>query len=376
MTLNDWVNNLRAYRNTVNALSFSEADKKVFKKEIVLIADTLLSVNYHISFSPYLPDEFVGYVQQITIWLEKLNDSYNYRLNEEMTFCIKELIAKWDSHNAARLVIFTLGDYSVQKAKRNRVSNNIDELLTISKRTGIPITKEPVFIQVPDEFKDHIVANVVLFHEVGHFVDRDNYVTDLVYDEILPELNKNNTSRFRREWFPRFNGVDISTVSDAVVIIKNYIGEYIADVFGAQYAGEHILCYLSFLMAKSSNDDTKKHPSLNCRKKMVESFLYYCKNGKANNLLLASIINYIPGLATVSCPFSEAQLLDPNLCFADSEQMFNSFISLWNYVMRETKRQHIKKAGAKSYSQVLDLPYYKKLDKNIKRAINELKNRP
>lgn len=376
MTLGGLVSQMKVLRDTVNALVFPEADREVFKGEVVAIADVLLAVDLSKGFGHFLPDEYVGYVQHIIMWLSQLQDSYNYRLNDEMAFCIRELVAKWDSHNDGRIVIFTLGDYGVRKAKRNKITRNIDELLTISRSTGITITKEPVFIQVPDEFKDLIVANVVLFHEVGHFVDRDNYVTDMVYDEILPLLNKNKTSRFRREWFPRYYDVELSTVSEAETVIRNHIGEYIADVFGAQYAAEHILCYLSFLSSKSSNDDSKDHPSLNSRKKMVESFLDYCKLGKTDNPLLSSILNYIPNLKTVSCPFTENELNDPNLIFTDSDQMINSFITLWSFVIRESKRAKIQKVGADNYKKVLALPYYQKLDNNIKKAINELKNRP
>ena len=376
MTLGTLVNQMKALRDTVNALIFTEPDKEVFKGEVVAIADVLLAVDLNKGFGHFLQDEYVGYVQRIHIWLGQLHDSYNYRLNDEMAFCIRELVAKWDTHNASRIVIFTLGDYGVSKAKRNRFTRNIDELLTISRSTGVAITKEPVFIQVPDEFKDLVVANVVLFHEVGHFVDRDNFVTDMVYDEIFPILNTNNTSRFRREWFPRYYNVELSAVSEAETVIRNHIGEYIADVFGAQYAAEHILCYLSFLTSKSSNDDSKDHPSLNCRKKMVESFLDYCKLGKTDNLLLASILNFIPSLKMVSCPFTENELNDPNLIFADSDQMINSFIALWSYVIREAKREKIQKVGADNYRKVLALPYYQTLDNNIKKAINELKNRP
>lgn len=79
----------------------------------------------------------------------------------------------------------------------------------------VQLTYEPVFIRVPDSFKEQMLTNVPFFHEVGHFVDRDNSISDIVYDMIEPELKKSKTSRFLREHFPRFVNVELEGNSDA-----------------------------------------------------------------------------------------------------------------------------------------------------------------
>ena len=375
MTLQDLKNEMRNRRDAVNALVFPDVDRETFKNEVVAIADILLAVDLRRGTAPYSLEEYIFYVMTIREWLKELYDAFDYRLCEEMTFCIKSLIAKWDPAHAQRLVVFTLGDYQINKKKRGKDSKKLDVLIAISTRTGVPFTKEPVFIHVPDAFKDHILTNIILFHEVGHFVDFDNSVTDKVYDEI-EKLLSSKTSRLRREWFPRYIGADKSTIKEFESVVKNHINEYIADIFGAQYAHAHILCYLSFVSSKHSNEDSLTHPSPNCRKKMVDTFLKSSRAGRPADKLLEAIMNYMPGLTPVNCPFSEAELMDANLQFADVDQMLSAFSGPWNVINREIIRNRLRKGSIADYNRVVSLGQYVTLDNNIKRAIGELANRP
>lgn len=367
------VDELRNGRAAVAALAFSDVDRETFKNEVVSIVDKLLLVDFRADFAPYTQEEYVSFVWMAAMWLEKLQKAVGNRICDEMAFCLKSVIAKWDPLQAQRLVVFVHGDYAIRKEKRNKKNNDIDILLTMAARTGVPLSKEPVFIHVPDNYKDHILANVVLFHEVGHYVDYANAITEFVFEEILPLLKKNKVSRFKREWFPRANGVDFNTDASKNSLVKRYIEEYIADIFGAQYAHEHILCYLSFIRARHSGEDTETHPSLHCRKCMVEAFCDYCKTNRTTNPLLSAIIKYFPtALSLSACTYAEADLTDAALSFADIDKMLEIFPLAWDVVIRESKRVRIVKYSVANYEQVLALPHYVAIDSNIKRAIRDL----
>lgn len=368
------VSEMVANRNQLAALVFQDADKETFKSELISIADQLSAVNFRVSPAPFTIEEFVMFVFCVKAWLNRLVLSYAYRLNDEMQFCICETMRKWDVDFDQKMVVFTLGPYAVQKIKGNVNTHQIDFLLTLAQRTGVTFTKEPVFIIVPDEFKNHILANTPLFHEIGHFVDRVNYVTEMVFQEVFPIIRNNKMAKLIRENFPRYYGENLNTHPEAETVIKSHIEEYIADVFGAQYAHGFILYYLSYINAKHPNRYTKDHPSYNCRKNMVECFLRYCDTRTSPNLLLKAIIKYMPALRKVPAKYSEAELQDGNLSFVDTDEMLAAFTSSWSFVDREARRSGIKRETGDDYMQVLGMPYYAGLDANIKRAINDLMN--
>ena len=161
----------------------------------------------------FLQDEFVEYVNFLIEWFYELRDSNAYRLNAEMAYCIEKLVERWNLQRQQRIIVFTVGtDFAIRKIKRNVISKRIDYLLTLQLKTGITFTKEPVFIFVPDQFKDDILSCVLLFHEVGHFVDRDNYIADFVFHDIMPKIAANKTSKLRTDYFPRYLRADISKI--------------------------------------------------------------------------------------------------------------------------------------------------------------------
>ena len=375
LQLQGLVNHLANLRNVVNAIVYPDADKETLKQEIIAITDQIVRVNIFVSFAPFQPDEYINYVMVLITWLDEIRLSHAYRLDDEMSYCITTLIQKWDSNYDQKIVVFTLGDYSVHKIKGNVNTHRIDFLLTLSQRTGVNLTKEPVFIRVPDEFKDHILANVVLFHEVGHIIDKINYVSEMVFNEIFPVLQRKRRCKLKREFFPRYEGKDINAIPEADVIVMSHIEEYIADVFGAQYAHEHILCYLSYLAAKSPNRDSKDHPSPNCRQAMVSSFIRRCGGRRVDNPLLDYIIHYLPNLSLVHSPYTEQDLIAPTLQFADENGMFGCFSKTWEIVLGNAKLAGIKREGKADYMRVLATQQYIDYNSNLRRAIGELKNR-
>lgn len=369
------VADLGTLRGKANVIKFANVDKEIFRGELIAIVDILLAVNAPRDYAPFTEEDFASYIIVCRDWLSQLIDSNAYRLNEEMSFCVMKTIEQWDQQQAQRIVVFTLGDFSVHKIKRNVNTQRIDYLLTMSHNTGVTLTKEPVFIKVPDLFKNHILTNIPLFHEIGHYIDRDNSISERVLSELLPLLQSKKSLRLKREFFPDYDGVDINTIPDITIVLLSHIEEYIADVFGAQYSREYILCFASFLEANKPDRKSKDHPSYNCRKRFVDSFLNFSMNGSVSNPLLGAILKYIPLLRVRSCHFSESDLLDHDLQFADIDQMLSSLSMPWRYILRESKRNGIIRDGVASYHRIIALPIFNLFDSNIRRAVNEFMTR-
>lgn len=368
---------LQTARDEVAAISFvNSVARETFRGELINIADNILSVNYHLSYLPYTEEEFILFVDLSTDWLTELKYSDVDRLNPQMSFYITSLIKEWNFHPGTRLVVFTLGNFAAHKVGRNRVTDKIETLITLSYRTGVQLTYEPVFILVPDYYKNMVLANTPLLHEVGHFVERDNSLPLRVFDQIKDLLKNNKTSKFRREHFPRFVGIDLGpdlkSVPDAISIILAHIAEYIADIFGAQYAHEHIYTYIKCKEAKNPNLDSKSHPSLNRRIFMVTQFLDYCKRGRTADPLLQAIIDVfapLRPLSLIQSPYTEADYTNGNLPIVDIHQMFSLFSAPWTFIMREAKRNKIACNTEAGYQTICGLPIYNTIDRNISDSI-------
>lgn len=371
-----YANEIRTLRGTVGTITFADVDKEHFRSELIAITDSLLAVNVPTDYSPFTEEEYASCITVCWDWLRQLVDSNAYRLNEEMSYCVLKTIENWDQQQAQRIVVFTLGEFAVHKIRRNVNTHRIDYLLIMAQNTGVNLTKEPVFIRVPDRFKYHILTNVPLFHEVGHLIDFNNSISERVLAELLPLLSGNRYSRFKREFFPDYDGVDINTIPDANTVLLSHVEEYIADVFGAQFAGLQILCYASYIEAKSANRSTKDHPSYNCRKRLVESFVNQGQPGVRSNSLLNAILRYLPTLRVYNCPFTEEELLDPGLRFVDIDEMLSSISKPWPFIIRESKRNRIRREGVANFNQMIALPIFGSFDNNMRRAIREYMNRP
>lgn len=374
MTYQELHDDLKAKRDQVDAISFPVQEKEIFRIELLKICDFILAINAPADFSPLTREEYDSYADLCLKWTERLILSNEYRLNPEMAYCIEQLVSKWNVHKEKKLVVFTLGNFQVLKIKREDNKDYIEYLETMSLRTGIPQTYEPVFIRVPDEYKDQMLTNVPLFHEVGHFVDRDNSVTDMVYDMIEDELTKSKTSRFLREHFPRFINVELKDNQEAEKIIRNHISEYIADVFGAQYAHEYILLPAKYVVPEPAKDDDD-HPSLDCRRRFVNVFIDYCKTGECSNPLLLAILEVLNLINKIElCPdqHSANDLLSDQLTFQNNDELLSSFQVAWKAVILDSKRARIIGRQREDYQKILNLKSFKQIDTNIRNATTPL----
>ena len=367
---------LRLLKDEVQAINFGIADKDTFKNELVYLTNCVVADEI-----PTVPEEFrqlESIVQIISQWCELMKDSVGYRLCDEMSFCIVKLISKWDKKAHEKFVVFTLGDYAINKLKRNKVSKLFDVLIVVSLKYQVSFTKEPVFIRVPDEFKDGVLSNIVLFHEVGHFVDFDNAISEYVSDDVENEINGKPSARILRDYFPSFFNKPFDATTKGKIAI--YVSEYVADVFGCIYAGSHILNYLSYLEGNKPKRESETHPSYLCRKKMVDSFIAYCKYGDTIDNLLSYILNAINSIFNTSIGIvdsnkKEEDFLSGTYMIADVDDMFTLFIKPWDMIIRERTNKKLGRVSKEEYKKLMEMDLYKTLDENMRLSIRELMKR-
>ena len=128
---------------------------------------------------------------------------------------------------------------------------------------------------------------------MGHFVEAYYHIADRVYDRISIRLaNPTEEAMIRDIYFPRTqiaynNGVCID-VGLREEILRKQIKEYISDLFGTQYLGNHIGNHIEYVAAgQYDNNDDNDHPSPNCRWKMEDAFL----NNDRTNFVYSDIVD-------------------------------------------------------------------------------------
>lgn len=144
-----------------------------------------------------------------------------------------------------------------------------------------------VQINLPQSTSRDYLANVVLYHELGHFVEKKFEITRVLYIELLRTLQtstnvdqKNNILRF----FPYLT--DKSLVAwfeanyDAYNQLAMHISEYFCDLFASQYIKDCSNFYLEYISLNQANH-TQTHPSTVNRIIFINEYL----DGKGGFLL-------------------------------------------------------------------------------------------
>lgn len=365
--------NLTSLSRSTSLINFPDADRNTFRDELLLLTDKV--INTPIPANPIIFNFLENAVKLTTIWNRLLQNSDGFHLCDEMKFCIESMIAEWDPASKGKIVVFTLGDYAVNKQKKDRYSKLVEILIAISNVFNVTFSKEPVFILVPNQFKDENLANIVLFHEVGHFVDHDNALNDYVFEDVDNEIQGNIKARILREYFPML--YDQPLTAKTADILRSHIEEYLADVFGAIYSHAHILNYLDYLKGDKPNEFDEEHPSLNCRKKMVSAFIAYCKRGSTSDHLLQYIINAMEGvtgkaISLIDPPYTPEQYLNASISLSTVQDMHAMFVTPWDMLLEERKRLRLRSYPVEEYHKLRETQLYKDLDKVIKDAISTL----
>lgn len=362
---------LSALRVTVSAISFPDADRDTFRKELITLTDNIIA-----KVVPTNDTEREAHVNAIkiaTLWNEMLRDSEGYRLCPEMSYVVSMMIETLDPDVCNKTVVFTLGSYGIHKFKKFKRTNLVEGLIYLGSVYKIRFTKEPVFIRVPDEFKDDILSNIVLFHEVGHFVINNYAILDYVYEDVDKEINGNTKARILRDNFPPLYNIAIDEAF--VKMLQSHIEEYIADIIGCAYSGKHILNFAWYLQGNNPKEHDEAHPSISCRQKMIDEFVYYCKHGKTSNHLLGYIISAIENntsmILSIRQPcFSEDSLLDGTSTIDSIDTMLSMFITPWDMIIRERDAKKMKKTSVEEYNKLRTTQLYQQLDSMHKNMIN------
>ncbi|MDX1955731.1 MAG: dCTP deaminase [Chitinophagaceae bacterium] len=214
---------------------------------------------------------------------------------------------------------------------------------------AITFDQRLVQINLPKSLvRDYLVA-VVLYHELGHFVDlRNSLMSSLVY-EVLDKIYANSYTpdelKDLKYYFPDLSFyIDDTSRPDWTTIFYKFSStfshfeEYFCDLFAAQYTGIGSSVYVTYL-GSSSSLSSSSHPSDINREKIVSDFL----SGTPNFIikLLTDAVKKIKGL-DLKKRFSDVDSTDFfNLIpteLNDAQQLHGIFATGWSiWLNRQTE---------------------------------------
>jgi hypothetical protein len=142
--------------------------------------------------------------------------------------------------------------------------------------------KRLIQINLPKSFSRDYLACVILYHELGHFIDLSNSCSEALAQDFYQRIQSDKDLLiWAQPFFPIINNSLFKiSESDRRQIIQLHFGEYFCDLFASQYVGPSLNDYLYFITQGDANFSFT-HPSTINRVKLVNDFL----SGRENHLV-------------------------------------------------------------------------------------------
>lgn len=251
--------------------SYSDTSKKEYQRELVLLFDKIKA-----SVKPNTGDALIFEKQEhlnfIFKSLEFLKDSTLNSIPFEVVSCLELAMNDWINPNEYIIVTSlnnNVGAYSYDP------SLAFEDLLysSLAANYSIVFEKRLVQINVPLMLAKDYFSSVVLYHELGHFIDLYFGVTRLIAFDLI-------TNYKPYEWLIYQTFLPFKQDMKLSYYIQLHLAEYFCDIFAAQYIGFTSNYYLQYI-TKNSSSTSLTHPSTINRVRVVDDFL----NEKPNPII-------------------------------------------------------------------------------------------
>lgn len=250
--------------------SYSDTDKQSYQKNLFLLFDAIKE-----NIPDPLDDSNLFIIQEhlnfIAKSLEFLMDSTLNTIPFEVVSCLNLAMNDWIPENTFIIVTSLNNDIDAYSFDE-KLANEDYIYSSMLASYGIKFEKRLVQINLPLILAKDYFSSVILYHELGHFIDLYYCISKRMATELIKYPPT--------EWTKIQGFFDFRQDPSFVNRLKNHLGEYFCDLFAAQYIGQTSNDYLKYLESKGADRSYSSHPSSNNRLKVVTAFL----EGKPNVL--------------------------------------------------------------------------------------------
>jgi len=259
--------------------TYSDSEKENYHKKLQAIYGFLEKED----FSSFDNNEISGRFKAIDFIfksLEFLDSSTLNLIPFEIVECLQTALIEWINPVTDKLIIVTslvnrIDGFSFDPslAANNLIYDNIKGLCNIDFDSKL------IQINVPINLSKDYLANVVLYHELGHFVDTKFQISNSIYDNLLKGffdgtiINKDKADLL--SFFPYLDHPQshcLYSSTQNILHFQSHIAEYFCDLFAAQYIEDCSNQYLGYITEMSA-DFSYTHPSTVKRVELVNKFL-------------------------------------------------------------------------------------------------------
>jgi hypothetical protein len=229
---------------------YSDNRKKEYQNNLLELYDKIILEDF-LTFSKKELSDRKKIVDFIFLNIQYLDNSTLTITPFELLFCLEKILDDWLPTNPH--IIVTCLDNNLMSYQINyklMLDNPIHTL--IKEKYGITFKYELIQITLPRYYVHDYLANVALYHEVGHYIDRKYNISKVC---ILNDP-ANHPSKISK---------------DRLQIKYAHQMEYFADIFAAQYIGSSLNYFLDYAIHEQPECET--HPSTIDRLDIVNKFL-------------------------------------------------------------------------------------------------------
>lgn len=314
---------------------------------------------------------YASHAEQIAHWMHCLEESKNDTVNQEIIYIVSKLASHWGISDEHNVLLFAHGDFAVRHFPKEPSALHLNVIESIYK---VHFSREPRILYIPKFYDGDMLFTSILFHEVGHMVDRDNAVSEIIYQKIENIIKNKPKSKVVVNYFKDI--IDNRTMD--VPIVKSHIREYIADLFCCQYLGEHALHYVAYKESNQRNADRVDHPTFACRERLISSFLSYMKSPTCytDDVFLKWVIEEFENIKDIDNLGKHFDLVDWHQIIKDNhvtvdteDKLFSLLANGWSIALlgqQSVERERQMGLGTLSISD-----YYRLINNLLKQGINE-----
>jgi hypothetical protein len=274
--------------------TYSDKHKEEYQKKLSALFS---SVRQEVNSKQNLTDDdiyalYKRHIDFIFKSLEFLDSSTLNQIPYEIIECLNHAMNDWLGLSENYIIVTSLindvGGFSFDPslAYHDALYNEI------KAKYNIDFPQRLVQINLPRALSRDYLASVVLYHELGHFVDMKFKFSESLTREILNNLtdgtfdkNKVPSLLIFLPFLSNYFGSkkQIATQSQLFQVTNFHFAEYFCDLFASQYIADSSNYYLQYI-TENNNHYSASHPSTINRVRVVNDFL-----SQTDNVIIALI---------------------------------------------------------------------------------------